>query len=51
MMRNDNKLVNAKLDQICALLNEVDSLDIKMTDTIVNKLENVKDWAKMILNG
>jgi hypothetical protein len=51
MMKNNNKLVNQKLDQICKLLNEVDSLEIKMTDTIVNKLENVKDWAKMILNG
>jgi hypothetical protein len=50
-MKNNNKLVNQKLDQICKLLNEVDSLEIKMTDTIVNKLENVKDWAKMILNG
>ncbi len=51
MMKNNNKLVNQKLDQICKLLNEVDDLEIKMTDTIVNKLENVKDWAKMILNG
>ncbi len=50
-MKNNNKLVNQKLDQICKLLNEVDDLEIKMTDTIVNKLENVKDWAKMILNG
>ena len=50
-MKNDNKIANKKLDQVCELLEDIDSLDnIKMSNAIRNKLENVKDWAKIILN-
>lgn len=48
--QTDDQLANEKLDQICKLLNEVYKLNFHMSRKVINKLENVKDWSKILLN-
>ena len=44
-----NKTVNEKLNQISKLLIELDDLDFKLNNTVIAKIENIKEWAEFHL--
>jgi len=50
MMNKETKLAKAKLEECSKLLDEVYQLDKVQYSKLYNDLENVKDWAKILLN-
>ena len=50
MMNKETKLAKAKLEECSKLLDEVFQLDNVQYKKLYNDLENVKDFAKMLLN-
>jgi hypothetical protein len=49
-MNKETKLAKAKLEACSKLLDEVYQLDKVQYKKLYNELENVKDFAKMLLN-
>jgi hypothetical protein len=49
-MNKETKLAKAKLDECSKLLNDIFQLDNVQYKKLYNELENVKDFARMLLN-
>ena len=50
MMNKETKLAKMKLEECSKLLNEIFQLDKVQYSKLYNELENVKDFARMLLN-
>jgi hypothetical protein len=49
-MNKETKLAKTKLEECSKLLNEIYQLDKVQYKKLYNELENVKDFARMLLN-